>query len=565
MPRRRAAELNASLTTPALAFRVVGDNIDDWSTADAMVGDFDGDGKTDIAGWGGSAAASSPEPAVDTGEQTAPDLQGSETSPVEQPVTDTSALDTDATPVVVDEQVAAQQAGDEIHAAQPVTDSASLQTAADSAPDESQPEAPAAGWRIWHSDGYSSQLSFTEYTNNLPTAVTGSTARLLADFDGDDKTDIGYWDGSAWQFVRSDGASGSAFSFTAATSNLGSVAAGDTGQTFLGDFDGDGKTDIAAWSGSAWATYVSQANGTTFNFSLVSNNLGALSGSDASLLVVGDFDGDNMTDVASRASDTANWVVWLAQGGVGSLTFQQVTATSLGYAITSSVPRVTADFSGDGKADVLALFDNSDFFTWLSQASPDTGAAPFRKVLANALQFGGSFPADTLTGDFDGDTLADYVSVDAAGTGWTFQLSDLATTRVVDDDFCETCANDGLVWGETAFADLQPALDASWHSDILLVQPGTYAPAIIDAGRDYLDSARRRPRFGLPGRQRRHRHQPAAQPDRDLPEHPGRDHREPDHPQCQHRHQDQRRRRRLQLARRQRRRQRRDPQRAVLS
>ncbi len=226
----------------------------------------------------------------------------------------------------------------------------------------------------------------------------------------------------------------------------------------------------------------------------MTNNLGALSGSNADALVIGDFDGDGTTDVASRASDTANWIVWLSEGvSSGSLTFQQVTDNSLGYAITSSVPRTVADFSGDGKADVLALFDNTDFYAWLSQADAGIGAAPFRRVLANALQFSGSFPTDTLTGDFDGDTLADYVSLNTAGTGWIFQLSDLATTRVIDDDFCETCANDGLVWGETAFATIQSALDASWHSDILLVQPGTYAPAVIDAGRDPCHPARHGP------------------------------------------------------------------------
>ncbi len=245
------------------------------------------------------------------------------------------------------------------------------------------------------------------------------------------------------------------------------------------------KSDIAAWDGSAWATYLSAASGTTFNFTQASNNLGALSGSSAAALVVGDFDGDGATDVASRASDSANWVVWLSEGlSGGSLTFQQVTATSLGYAITSSVPRTVADFSGDGKADVLALFNNTDFYAWLSQASPSTGAAPFRKVLANALQFGGTFPTNTLIGDFDGDGASDYASPN--GSNWVYQLSDLATTRVIDDDFCEACANDGLVWGQTAFATIQSALDASWHSDILLVQPGTYAPTVINAGRDFL-------------------------------------------------------------------------------
>ncbi|MCB9153461.1 MAG: VCBS repeat-containing protein [Caldilineae bacterium] len=199
----RAADVNASLTTLA-AFRVVGDNIDDWTTDAAMVGDFDGDGKTDIAGWSDTAVADEPE---------------TQPAPAEQESASEAALS---------EDVAARQ---------PATDTVPLENTLDNQP----AEAPAAGWRIWHSDGYSTQLAFTEYSNNLPAAVTGSTARLLGDFDGDQKTDIGYWDGSQWQFVRSDGTSGSAFSFTPASSNLGSLASGNTGQMLTGDFDGDGK------------------------------------------------------------------------------------------------------------------------------------------------------------------------------------------------------------------------------------------------------------------------------------------------------------------------------------
>jgi hypothetical protein len=466
--------LSASLTTPALAFRVVTNNIDDWVTGQMMVGDFDGDGKSDVAGWGGSVALK------ETGQK--------ETSEAEAKIAGEAQAGT-SEEAEVEQPADVESTGEAL----PIE-----QTDAQSSPVEEKPGGSSeqsealAGLRMWHSDGYDSTLTFSEYTHNLPASLGDNSALLLADFDGngsdDVKTDIGYWDDSAWQFLRSDGViTNTTFSFTPVSSNLGNLAAGDTDQVFLGDFDGDGRSDVAAWDVSAWATYLSAAGGDTFDFNLVTNNLGALAGSSASDLVVGDFDGNGMTDVASRASDTANWAVWLSQGlSGGNLSFQQTTATSLGYDLTSDVPWVSADFSGDGRNDVLALFDNAEFVAWLSQASPGTAAAPFRRVLANALQFSGSFPTDTLIGDFDGDDLADYASLDGAGTGWEFQLSDLATTRVVDDDFCASCLNDGYEWGVTAFNTLQSALDASWHSDIILLQPGIYAPAVIAAGQDFL-------------------------------------------------------------------------------
>ncbi|MCP4212939.1 MAG: hypothetical protein GY764_15885 [Halieaceae bacterium] len=386
-----------SLTTSALAFRLYDNNISDWLTDTVITGDWDGDGKSDVAGWTGS------------------------------------------------------------------------------------------GWRSWHADGLSSnEVQFTEYTNNIPAAVTGGAPLLKGDFDGDGLDDLAAWDGSAWQFVRATGASGNSFDFAAISSDLGGLGGGDTGKMIVGDFDGDGRTDVAAWDGSAWVTYISNGTSTALNFANVSNNLGSLVAGDAGSLLSGDFDGDGKSDLASRESDTSNWVVWISAGVSGdALTFQEVTNNSLGYAVDSTVPRVAADFSGDGKSDVLALLDQ-EFSAWLSQAAPGGDAVPFRVVPANGKQFSGSFPADTLIGDFDGDGKADYASLNELGDGWRFQLASLAAVRYVDDDYCSACANDGHSWGVDAFGTLKSALDAAWFGDTIEVAAGVYNSAVIHAGQDYL-------------------------------------------------------------------------------
>ncbi|MCP4167502.1 MAG: hypothetical protein GY759_16655 [Chloroflexi bacterium] len=346
-----------------------------------------------------------------------------------------------------------------------------------------------SAWHTWHADGVSGDLlGFSEYSNNMPSAVTGNAARLQGDFDGDGLDDLAVWDSAntTWQFVRSNGLSGSAFDFVAVDSYLGSLDGGDPTQILVGDFDGDGKSDVLGWKGAGWDARISQATETAFDFTSTANNLDTLAPDVASALFVGDFNGDGKNDVASRDSDTSNWVIWQSQGVIAdTLTFQEITDTSLGYAIDSSVSHLAADFSGDGKTDVLALM-GSDFYVSLSQASAASDAVPFRQVPANALQFSGNFPDNTLSGDFDGDGKADYASLDKSGTGWVFQLASLARTRYVDDDYCQTCSNDSFTWGLDAFATIQHALDAAWYADTLIVQPGVYSDATLHAGQDYL-------------------------------------------------------------------------------
>ena len=73
---------------------------------------------------------------------------------------------------------------------------------------------------------------------------------------GDGLTDIGYWTGSDWQFLRAEGTqqnalatdarsgAGTSFSFAAVASDLGAVASGNTGLIVAADFDGDARTDM---------------------------------------------------------------------------------------------------------------------------------------------------------------------------------------------------------------------------------------------------------------------------------------------------------------------------------
>ena len=259
----------SSLTTNAVAFKIVENTISDWATDAAMSGDWDGDGKDDVMAWSGSA------------------------------------------------------------------------------------------WRFWHADGLSSnQLGFTEYTHNLPAAMTSSSAILQADFDGDGLDDFAFYNtgDSVWTFVRATGASGASFGFSTVSTTLGNYIAGNAGDILVGDWDGDGKDDMLGWNGSSWQLRISNSTSSAFDFSTTTHNLGTVTNGNLSLVVSGDWDGDGATDLATRTSDTANWVVWLgADVSGGTLNFTQVTDNSLGFALKSTVSRRTADFSGDGKDDVLAL------------------------------------------------------------------------------------------------------------------------------------------------------------------------------------------------------------------
>ncbi len=164
-----------------------------------------------------------------------------------------------------------------------------------------------------------------------------------------------------------------------------------------GDFNGDGRTDLAVANNTSNDVSILLGNGDgTFQ-----NQVTYAVGSSPIALVTGDFTGDGRTDLAV-ANYNDNDVSILLGNGDG--TFQnQVT-----YAVGSQPDAlVTGDFNGDGRTDLAVANSVSNDVSILLGNGNGTFTAPGQ--LATALH------ATPLVADLNGDGTDDVLVIDAAG------------------------------------------------------------------------------------------------------------------------------------------------------
>jgi hypothetical protein len=156
-------------------------------------------------------------------------------------------------------------------------------------------------------------------------------SEVLADFDGDGKSDIGVYRDGNW-FIRrtSDG-------------GVSGVGWGGLPQDkpVAGDYDGDGKTDIALYRDGSWFIIRSSDGGVT------AIGWGGLAQDKP---VQADYDGDGKTDIAVYRDGT--WFILRSSD-------RGVTVTGWGGLIQDVA--VPADYDGDGKADIGIYRDGGWF------------------------------------------------------------------------------------------------------------------------------------------------------------------------------------------------------------
>ncbi|WP_218585602.1 DUF4347 domain-containing protein [Pseudomonas sp. Marseille-P9899] len=272
-------------------------------------------------------------------------------------------------------------------------------------------------------NGYEGVLVASWSTGSSPLGSTiGASGRtVVGDFDGDGDTDILYQtagNGSAWSYARSNG-NGTFTTVAQAQSPFAGVTLLDHSGTnyYVGDFDGDGDVDILIG-----------VNGTTGNF--LRNDSGSfVLASSASFpapgagtrMVVGDFDNDGDTDILYQTAGNGTAWAYARSDGGGSFTLLTLASSpfaGLTLPDNSGNNYFVADFDGDGDLDVLAAVSGATGTYLRNNGNGTFSSQPTATFPAPAAN------GRMLVGDFDGDGSADILyQTGANGTAFQFAKS----------------------------------------------------------------------------------------------------------------------------------------------
>jgi len=215
--------------------------------------------------------------------------------------------------------------------------------------------------------------------------ASGWGPQLVGDFTGDGKDDIANYHSSngTWWISRS---TGSGFS-TSRWADF-STAKGWSPQ-IAGDFNGDGKDDIASFHPSNGTWWVSRSTGTAFATSLWAD-FTTPNGWKAQL--AGDFTGDGKDDIAQFHPSNGTWWVSKSTGSSFGTSLWADFTTASGWG-----PQVVGDFDGNGKDDI-AQFHNSNGTWWVSKSTGTKFTTSLKGSVSPARGWVGQ-----IVGDFDGD------------------------------------------------------------------------------------------------------------------------------------------------------------------
>jgi hypothetical protein len=274
-------------------------------------------------------------------------------------------------------------------------------------------------------------------------ASAPNVARLAGDFNGDGHTDIALVGGGAWTLAKiafSNG-DGTFNLLQGAAPNFIKWATSSSAARLVGDFDGDGQSDIALVGDPNWHTMpVAFSNGdASFR---VTNAAPPLHFAELAMRagvtkLVGDFNGDGRSDIALVGDPRWHTIPIAFSRGDGSFRVGNVAHVLLALPAEGmagnfgldwapyAAERIVGDFNGDGRDDI-ALIGNSTWHT-IPVAFSD-GFEAFRITNGEVGRFAAwaALPGVTrLVGDFNGDGRADIalVSVPTSMTAGTLPIA----------------------------------------------------------------------------------------------------------------------------------------------
>lgn len=260
----------------------------------------------------------------------------------------------------------------------------------------------SVGVLLGNGDGtFQAQVSYSSAGTN----GSGPVLAAVGDFNGDGYADIAAVSANGVTSVylgKGDG------TFAAAL-NYGTAAAFPATFTIgIGDFNGDGKPDLAVVGYGSLNILLGNGDG-TFQSALVTS-ISAVAWS----IAIADLNGDGKTDLAIPTGTEVSVLL-----GKGDGTFQ----SPVSYALSNSYGIAIGDFNGDGIPDFVASAFQNGTLAGSATVFLGEGNGAFHAGVGYAV---GNAPYALAVGDFDGDGRADIAVANNANT-----MTNLSTSNSV--------------------------------------------------------------------------------------------------------------------------------------
>ncbi len=275
----------------------------------------------------------------------------------------------------------------------------------------------------------------------------------------------------------------------------------------VGDVTGDGRADFVIASGNSVKLYAGSATFVKNGRLPLPSPIATFSSADANPRVapLGDIDGDGLADFAFSNGSAPQFVRGRSSGAWG---------VSFSLSAAPGFMASVGDVNADGKADFVLNAGGGDANLYHGASGTPSVAATIARVAnvaAMPLGAGADLNCDAsadllllpnaapphpapnvATGDVDTTRPLpplylrnlNQTSFGFAGNVALFDAPIGAANVVVDDDYCVACANDGYVFGSTAFNTIQAAVDAVPAGGRVNVMPGVYAAFTVSGKND---------------------------------------------------------------------------------